>query len=949
MTNNTLDFSRNIVVTTSAVATISIIASHAFAQTSSVMPVLSIKFENSAYPSSQPEKPSSTQRSASGFDSNVPIDEAQRTDSESGESETPSAVQESPSITEAETIVVTGSHIRGASPAGAKIEVFTREDLERSGYATVQDFIHTLPQNFQGGGGSEDPAQGVLSGSNQLGGSAIDLRGLGADSTLILINGRRGPQSGLSGNFTDISLIPQSAVERIEILADGASALYGSDAVGGVVNFILRKDYDGAETRFRYGRTTEGNLDEYRLAQTFGQTWDGGNILISYEFYKRDPLTYGERDFASTLDLRPRGGEDRRTIFSNPGNILDITTFQPIYAIPRNQNGRSLTVNDLLAGQVNLTDRSPSQYLLPKQKKHSVFATAEHSLSNEITLFAEAHYGERKMRNVGERYFTVLMVPPTNPFYVNPLGNDPVWVAYSFEPELGLQTIRGSIKNAAITAGARIAFSSWRWESFASYSREKSRQRYKFLNSQALNAALADTNPETALNVFGEGAVNDPQVISGLLSELIRTPRYRVFNANSIIDGPLASWGNKTVSAALGADYRSERFRSPVEILGSTQAQDRYSRHIKSAFAELNIPLIVPEDENSTINTIELSIAGRYDDYSDVGSTTNPKVGIKYKPTSYLSINSTYGTSYRAPNLIELSQASNSNSLQTVPDPKSATQAAQAIILTGNNPNIKSEKAKTWTLGMAIDNLIMDGLSIGAQYFYTKFKDRINFPPNPTTLLELETLYPGLIIRNPSAEQLSEVCKPPVFLGNPAECTPGLIGAIIDGRSQNMAISIVRGIDASINYGGSIGAANVSFGLAATYLIDYLSQQSETSPRMEQVDTIENPVDFRSRAYASGSVDGLSGTITLNYTDSYLNNRSALQRKISSFTTIDLFIGVTLNEKLHLDKQGVYSLNFSVVNLFDNDPPFADNTFGYDPSSADPLGRLISIEAKIKW
>lgn len=240
-----------------------------------------------------------------------------------------------PENSDADTIVVTGTHIRGALAAGANVDIYDSKDIERSGYATVQEFISALPQNFQGGGGSEDFSEGGLTGSNVLGGSSVNLRGLGSDSTLVLINGRRPPTSGLRSDFVDISTIPQTAIARIEILPDGASALYGSDAVGGVVNFILRKDFDGAETRLRYGLATDGNVDEVRVAQALGRSWEGGHFLVGYEFYRREHLKYTDRSFTSTFDLRPIGGLDRRYITSNPGNILDLFTLMPVYAIPK--------------------------------------------------------------------------------------------------------------------------------------------------------------------------------------------------------------------------------------------------------------------------------------------------------------------------------------------------------------------------------------------------------------------------------------------------------------------------------------------------------------------------------------------------------------------------------------------------------------------------------------
>ena len=209
-------------------------------------------------------------------------------------------------IMELEEVVVTGTHIRGSQPVGSKVIVIDREDIERSGYGRVQDLLETLPQNFASI--SED-----FSGpSNPTQGTEVQLRGLGSGTTLTLINGHRQPTGGTLSAFVDISSIPSSAIERIEILPDGASAIYGSDAIGGVVNIILRKDYEGAETWVR-GGSAEGDKDEVQLAQLLGHRWASGNALIGYQYTKQDSLRYGSRDYLATGgDQRRFGGSDWR-------------------------------------------------------------------------------------------------------------------------------------------------------------------------------------------------------------------------------------------------------------------------------------------------------------------------------------------------------------------------------------------------------------------------------------------------------------------------------------------------------------------------------------------------------------------------------------------------------------------------------------------------------------
>lgn len=212
-----------------------------------------------------------------------------------GENQRPQPTQE------LDNIIVTGTSIRGVTNPASSVISFTREDIERSGVATLPQFIQTIPQNFTGGftDVTANVPGAAEAGGNVTQGTGVNLRGLGSESTLTLLNGRRLAPAGL-GRFTDISTIPASAVERIEVVLDGASAVYGADAVGGVVNIILRDDFDGAETAVRYETVTEGGRDIWRATQALGTSWDAGSVLMSYEFSSQAPLSSTERSFTDT-------------------------------------------------------------------------------------------------------------------------------------------------------------------------------------------------------------------------------------------------------------------------------------------------------------------------------------------------------------------------------------------------------------------------------------------------------------------------------------------------------------------------------------------------------------------------------------------------------------------------------------------------------------------------
>ena len=203
-----------------------------------------------------------------------------------------------------EEITVTGTHIRGTKDSPSPVQVYTRADIDATGMITIQQFLQTLTANF--GGASENTISQLAGRSrtnNLVNGSAPNLRGLGAEATLVLINGHRVAPGNYDGSFVDISMIPLAAVDRIEILTDGASAIYGSDAVGGVVNIILRSKFDGAESRAVFGAVGTGSMHNVQASQTVGESWQTGSAVLSYQYSDQTPLSAGSRDYLHSVAL----------------------------------------------------------------------------------------------------------------------------------------------------------------------------------------------------------------------------------------------------------------------------------------------------------------------------------------------------------------------------------------------------------------------------------------------------------------------------------------------------------------------------------------------------------------------------------------------------------------------------------------------------------------------
>ena len=854
-----------------------------------------------------------------------------------------------------EEMIVTGSLIRGTEASvGTALMVIDRGDIELGGFGTIEDAIQSLPSVFKGGI-NEDAVSAVNDG-NFGGGTSINLRGLGAGATLTLVNGRRLQEGGRQGGFVDISNIPTSAIERVEVLADGASATYGSDAIGGVVNVILRDDYEGAETSFRFGSVTEGGSQEYRASQTFGTAWGTGNVLISYEYFNRESLGREEKSFSASSDLTPFGGDDLRTDFSVPGNILDPATFQPAFAIPSGTDG-ILTSGDLLAGEVNLFNDNPGRNLLLDQERHSVLLVASQKLGERIELFAEGRFSNKDFKNRAGSAGRTLVVPATNPFFVDPFGGSAVVrVRYNTLADFGPEISQGDVTDYNSVFGFKADIGrDWQAQIYGSYGRRDGDTTSTTIDTSSLNDALADDDPTTAFNPFGDGNDNNPQTLEAIRSLSEFELESDIWSVNTIADGPLFRIPAGDVKLAVGAEYYETKFSS-LSITFDTERD--FNRSVAALFGEILVPLIGGQNSLPGIERLTISASGRFEDYDDVGSAANPKVGVLWSPIGGLDFRGTYGTSFRAPNLADLDESGDANGSFIFPlsDSASATGTTLGLVLFGNNADLNNETARTWTVGFDYAPPALPGLSFDLTYYNIRFDDRVTSALDGAglSILNQEDRFGSVIVRDPDQELIDEICDDDSFQGDPALCGVLPIGAIVDFRLSNTAVTKTDGLDFNVQYG--LETANLGrfdFRLSGSYILSFDEAFSPGAPIVELIDTIANPIDFTMRNSVRWNNDsGLSATVFLNYSDSYTDNVSTPERKINSWTTIDLTLAYNTVGRLSDLRLNDIRLSLSIRNLFDNDPPFVNNSavrVGYDPENVSPLGRFISFNITKTW
>lgn len=847
-----------------------------------------------------------------------------------------------------EEVVVTGTLIHGVLDIMSPLQFVTRNDMNRTSYATVQDALQALTVNSAGG------VTEVSGSSGNFGrGVSANLRGLGSGSTLVLIDGRRQPFSGTQGDFVDVSNIPWSAVERIEVLPDGTSALYGSDAIAGVINIIMRKNLDGGETLARLGSGT-GGANERLIAQTFGHSWQNGRALFSYQYSERTSLDASERPYAAYADKTQLGGSDYRSSRSAPGNILNPLSLQPAYGIPSGQDGVGLKISDLLPGDINLQNRYATMQLLPEKKMHGVFFNGLQDISDWIQLTAEGRYSERKVSQQFYGFDQILPVSKNNPYAlnVNPYPGAPyVVVGYNFLDDLGPIRASAETRTYGGTLGVNAELSSsWRLKFAHSYGRETLDATTANLpNQAALAKALASTDPATAFNPFGDGIHNSPAVINSIRSVQRDHGESSVTSTTLIADGDVLDLPSGPIKVAIGGERRLEQFGNA--ITGGMP----FERDVNSVFSEVAIPLQGEPGNAHAVPRLELSLAGRYEEYSDFGSTMNPKVGLRWAPSNAVKVRTSWGTSFKAPRLTDLYDFShNSALLASVRDPRSPTGSSLILAHQANNPNLKQETATTWTAGVDFVFQSIRDLTLSLTYYSIDYTDRIVSPGlgSPANILLQEDQWASAIMRNPSPGAIAAVCESPYYRGVVSQCKSAPVAAIIDFDWRNLAATQVRGIDLKLDDSVDSRYGNFQFALNSGYVLSFRQAVSDTSPLRDVADTVGNPLAFRFR----GTVDwyqrrwnlpGFGASLTLDHTGSYKDVSVVTERSVGAFTSVD----VRLSYRPANDG-GVLSdteIGLNASNLFNRAPPFVDREDGYDVLNALPYGRVVSLSLQKRW
>ena len=840
-----------------------------------------------------------------------------------------------------EEIITTGSRIKRADYDGPQpVVVFDREFLQSTGFKEVGDFSRYLPQSHQTF--SEGAAQ-FSTGVPEA--SQFNLRGLGPDSTLTLVNGLRVAPYGQSiwgDPFADVSAIPMSAIERIEVLKDGASAIYGADAVAGVVNIILRKDFVGTEATAGYQVTSHGDNAEWNVDLFHGGQFGDFYYMLGMYYQDREPLYNRDRSRSADPDFTSVGGYDFRSGNGSPGSFVRYDTFT-MHADP--DCGMDPLISSVQTWP-EWPDESQCMFnynqfdmMYIDRQRASASAKVGYDFANGIHLFADVLYSHKdSFSEVAptpiagawlDTFFGRPYVPADHPN--NPWGVEgEIWYRTL---DSGPRQIDKTSNQHRVTLGLEGELGEWAWN--ASVLDSANRVRSLYLNSILMPAfqdallGLGGPNGDQYYNPFGWMPENDPAVIDGFtmttaagsdsVEQAIDISASRTFG--SLPGGP--------VGIAMGAQWRYQQLKESADeasaqgLIAGRSADfllDHADRDIRAAYAEFSLPML---------DSFEMQLAARYEKYDDFGDTTNPKIAFRWAPVEQLALRASWGTSFHAPDFLDLYQNPVEYAGRFFDTPRcdasdldiDCNVPVVVDVLDQGNPNLGPETGESWYGSLVWSPPYIEGLEVDVGYWRIEYEDKIYWVGGQFVL-------DNLPVENPYVERAPQT---------PEEAAAGIPGQILSVQftTQNLAEQFTDGWDVDITYQRQTDGGN-EFGLRLDYT--YTARWDAILP-----EDFGYTVYSEAGGYWDGPVPRNRGNLnlswrtgqhdfngTIHYAGHYRNwleflpvdgEESDIPFIVDSFTTLDL------QYALHLDIWEEAVLRVGCRNCTEEDPPFTHDTW----------------------
>lgn len=961
-------------------------------------------------------------------------------------------------VLEEVVITATGTNISGIQPVGSEALNLSRDDILNTGIPDLHDVLRALPQVVDvAPAGVANYRQGGTAayGGNVTQGTSVNLRGLGPQATLVLVDGHRVTPTGTVGVFTDADQVPIAALGRVEIIDDGNSAIYGSDAVGGVINYVIRKDLEGVEVNGR--STSVDGYHEYGGAVTGGHTWTSlgsmgrGNFIVGVDYDWRGAMRESSSPFLG--DLSPFGGIDNRIrgtsstgssgalnggvgpgqpgATSTPGATGNVNWCDNFNALFGNCTSGTYLYRGLPTGAgvptfaqtsatPSLGDRANETDYLGRRWRYQVTAFYNQEINSRVSVFFEGFWTKRDVLSAGSQYndaaLTQITVNPGSPFYITPTGTagGPMTVNYNYTAHGAplWYTDNPDTNWTAITGLRAALWGDWNANLSLSVGRDTtcgvcnigdhvdSGALQHQVNIGAINPLSSDPLTAAQLATFMGTNIQESQM--GIEDYVLK------------LDGPLFQLPGGMVKAALGGEFQhnteyvrngANRTDIPAEGINESSPQpplgyegvgcaaplpcpprsqpnqfawdniNSAGRRITSGFLEIYVPLVGPGNSIPLVESLNLDAAGRFDNYSDVGSTTNPKLGLTWKMSSDVSLRGSWGTSFRAASLTDTNpfvfsvkafvgnfpNFTGNPAIGGIPIPGGKLSNVAFVI--GDQPGIRPERAHNWSTGIDLTPHWVENLRVSATYYHIKYSDEIFGPP----------VFPGALL-SPQVYQLYQTYIHPI--NNPANCTPGnpstydpallpfvnavgLYGAVtgtqlcqvqawVDGRLTNIGSMTEGGLDLSIGYDLDSASGHWAFNLNAVRVLQEDIAAVATQPATSVLGDINNLVKWRGRASVGWRKGPWNAAVYANYVGSYLNDTPIVGRPnqtVPSWTTFDLTLGFDFGRLTNPGFLRDTMLSVSAQNVFARDPPIVLTSGGgqFDANNANVYGRIVSL------
>lgn len=927
---------------------------------------------------------------------------------------------ENPAATEEpadNTIVVTGTQIRGIKPVGSAVVTQSREDIDSSGKNDLNQILAELPQSQQFNGiaqpGGEarggSPAVGTFSAAianvpvNRPNLRNIPGVSLGTGAvTLVMIDGHRLVPVGTNQAVVDLGLIPTNIIERNEIMLDGASAIYGSDAVGGTLNIITRKRYDGVRVGGHYGFADDYWQRDFNVVA--GKNWGTGGFVFSYEYAANSGLLNRDRPYLLSRNFFSLAGD-----FTGTGAVCAT----PTVTVSGGGGSARIEGAGIVAGAPARCPSNEWNSFVAPQKRHSVFIAGEQQLSDTVKLDVTGLYSIRTNKSwETPAAATGIAQTSASPFYRQLPGGTPgasQTLAFNLGPALGFDSQQTDLRVEFfnVTPQLTVDVGSWQVRALVDYG-----QSWSKATSQRPDLTALPANAwTTVLNPYDVGSSSPAglALLRGTLRQTTTSNKQQFLQTRLVADGPLFTLPGGEVRAAVGAEWI--RHRAEYQLTNAAfvlQPPSVSTTNAKGVFGEIVVPLVSSQNAMPFIAGLTLSASGRWDDYGQYGSTFNPRLAATFNPVDWITVRGSWAKTFRAPNAIDNlpPTVTCANSLGNfgcnpgfgtnpaapgtgAPSGYNFSDPAQpitAIFLgggVGTAPSARPESATNWSVGIDLDPPFVPGLHLSATYWEIDFRNQISrlgasvggvadtalTIPGNTTRICVPANLGGTTPPRPAtpADATCTAADAAAFLGNATGASALLasiaasgqtIVAFIDQRQNNLGFAKLAGIDASMNYRTETRFGSIDARAAVSIPTRNQTQASPVALIRDSLAT--GTPDYRITAALGANIDRFRAQVSWQFSSAYVAatyqcrldpagctpaqaaaaiTRDLNQYEVGQFDTIDLFFRYVFENHRWLKD---LELTLNINNVFDSRPPTELTTTG-GVAGGQTVGRLVQF------